>query len=451
MSYEFVQLPNQIETTLISRVISTRLNLIQGLHALEHSLGWADPTDEDAQSLWTAIEVLTSLLASKYFSENIDKVLTEIENEKINQGKLVGWNYEGFSNLISTYVTGDVIRLYLSLAQIYILPQIIESFQELQNQDGGWGVLLGDKVSKVRPTGWALSVLFECIKIPKLREYVNFQKLNSGIQWLYSAQNNSTHDKGWGNLFNTWPSDVTATALALDALLESVKCAKENSDYSVQIKLEAIQEGLSHLRSMGKSEWFGRREEVPIFIDQEMKGRHVMGGAGITCALQVLIKAHMLGLIEWPDEVTIQAVNIIIERCKTYDHVGGYWLVPSDDGGVPLSWNSAYGINALLSFERFYYEHIAPRWIERDVYQSITKPVRFWQRFASILLIVLIGVIVTPYFGSLNIFISWFASISTLAQGIILIFVTIVIERVYDFLSTMIGKRLRLKNLLSKT
>ncbi len=341
-----IKLPPNIKS-IAGLVRESKLGLIKGLTSVETSDGWLDPTAENAQSFWTSIEVLKSLVESGFYPANYNSVLNSVKQTQKNINGLTGWEYEGIDGYISVYVTGDIIRLYVTLHKFDEINDLIETLQKTQNDDGGWGVCNGDKSSKVRSTSWVLSVLFLCLNLEPTKNYVNPEVVAKGINWLYIAQNDSDGDFGWGNMPDTLPSNISATSFALDALIEAYKfySSQTRGNGGIPIRKDAIVRGLEKLLSMNsKGFWQGVREEFAIKIENKVIGRHIIGGAGATFVLQVFVKAIESGLLAWANDTVYLGIKNLTERCQPYSKYEGLWLVPADDGGASLSWNSAYAL-----------------------------------------------------------------------------------------------------------
>ncbi len=403
-----------------------------------------DPTNENSQIFWTDIEVLKSLVEANIFPNNYNSIISIIAQSKKSINGFTGWESEGFENYISIYVTGDIIRLYLVLKKFDELEDIIASLQNMQNLDGGWGVCNGDEISKVRSTSWVLSVLISCLSLRPIENMVDQEIVKKGINWLYFAQNDHEDECGWGNLPNTHPSNVSATAFAVDALIDFLKYSKSHKNNTMPDRIASIKRGIQTLKNMNNNGyWQGVREEFGIRVDGNLIGRHIIGGAGTTFVVQVLIKAQEIGLDEWTDYNLYQGIINLVIRCKSYNKLEGFWVIPADDGGPPLSWNSAYAIDAFNRFEKFYASQIIDQWIEKQVYDDLTKTVKFWRHIALIFLFALIGIIVAPFFQSIVNIPFWFASLSVFYQAIIIMFFTIIFEQLYNIFFRVLMPQIR--------
>lgn len=437
-----VKLPANTKS-IVELVRDSKLGLIKGLESVETRDGWLDPTAENAQSFWTSIEVLKSLVESGVYPTNYKSVLTSVKQTQKSINGLIGWEYEGIDDYISVYVTGDIIRLYVTLHKFDEIYDLIETLQRIQNEDGGWGVCNGDKSSKVRSTSWVLSVLLLCLNLEPIKHYVNQDVVAKGINWLYIAQNDSDGDFGWGNMPDILPSNVSATSFALDALIEAYRfySSQTRRTGATPIKKDAIVRGLERLLIMNlRNFWQGVREEFAIKIDNKIIGRHVIGGAGATFVLQVLIKAIEAGLLAWPNDTVYLGFKNLTERCQPYSKYEGLWLVPADDGGAPLSWNSAYGIDALNKIESFFISHYVNKWMEKNLVENLSRNGKNWRRIAIALGIAILGIILAPFTKSIGRIPSWFAQLNVFYQGLIMMVVTLVFEQIYSRLFRAINQ-----------
>jgi hypothetical protein len=427
---------------IVSSMLAAKEGLISGLLSVATEKGWSDPTIEKAQFFWTSIEVLKSLVEAGVIPDTYTSMVASIAEQKKTEGDMVGWTYEGIPEHISVYVTGDVIRLYLVLCKFDEIGELLNSLQGIQNEDGGWGVCAGDKLSKVRSTSWVLSILFDCLSSEPTRNIVNLPTVKRGLDWLYNAQNDSEQDAGWSNMPQILPSNVSATALALDALIGALTVSLYQQSHDLAVRREAIRRGLGQLLEMNSDGiWNGVREEFAITVDARVVGRHIIGGAGGTFVLQVLVKAINSGLLSWPNDLLLHGTKKLIQRCRPYSNVEGLWLVPADDGGPPLTWNSAYALDAFNLLERFFAKSFADKWIEKAAFNYVTRPARFWRRLSLALILALAGIILAPYATDLGSITSWFASLPVLYQGLLLIVVTLAIDQAFRALTRLLANQ----------
>lgn len=424
-------------------VRDSKKGLIEGLASVESLDGWDDPTAEKAQSFWTSIEVMKSLLDSGVCPKNFNSILSIIQQKQIALNGLIGWGYEGIDNHISVYVTGDIIRLYLSLRKFDEIDEIIHTIQIIQNEDGGWGVCNGDKISKVRSTSCVLSILLMCVNIESTRKYVDLNTVKKGTNWLFMAQNDG--DFGWGNLPDTLPSNVSATSLALNALLEAFKFSLSTSpgNSTIPVRKDSIIRGLEKLIDMNfKGSWQGVREEFAIYTENKIIGRHIIGGAGATIVLPVLLKAIETNLLSWPNDTIYNAIINLSERCKHYSKNGGLWLVPADDGGPSLSWNSAFALDAFNQIEAFISQWFIDKWIEKPVLDKLLRPLAVWRRISLVFGVALIGILLAPYLKSVGDIPSWFLQLNIFYQGLIMMVIALLFEQLYSKVWHAISKKI---------
>ncbi len=414
--------------SILAEIKYMRQELIAGLQSVEHNHGWRDPTEESAQSLWTCFEVCKSLLEAGQPIRNLDAILARIAAARISVGDLVGWESEGLPGLISIFLTSDAGLLFLVLGQKTELTAVLTTLQKMQNSDGGWGVCESDSLSKTRATGFVIKLYAACLTSPWAFGLLDMQSYVDGITWLNQARNDA--DGGWGNLADIPPSNITATAVVLDALVSTKLAMRKHPSLRIPVRESAIRAGLSRMIEFGqKGKWRGRIEELGIQVPGDcLVRRHTTAGVGTLLVTQVLAKSARLGYILPEEPYLSYALGDIIERCRSYSSKPGKWIVPSDQGGPPTSWNSAFALDAFSEFERLYVEYSRRGVIETRIFRTSLVKARMWKR-VSILLAALLGVIVlVPRLDFLSGAVTWFNSQSPWMQGIVMAFVTLAIE-----------------------
>ncbi len=473
----YIAWPSQ-EKSLLEVIKTTRQKLIAGLESVERPDGWRGPTGKATQPLWTAIEVLTSLVESDVFPRHYHDILYLITRAEKHGDEFSGWEFHGVANRISVFATADVVRLYLVLRKFDLLGGIINNLQRARNHDGGWGVCNGDTTSRVRSTAWVLRTFIWCLNTPPTKNLINPTIVSRGLTWLNKAQN---RDRGWGDEPG-YPSNVTATVLALDALLGAVRYCQLSGSNDFPFDLGAIKQGLERLISMRNAQGYWEGQEQNIYLDAELgaaeHGTNIhLSASGTTLVIQTLIKAAQVGLLHVEDRIIYDAVVALTERCVSYRNAKGVWLFPSearrdaDDSDYPVAWNSAFALDALHVFEKFYMEYLAGSWIERKGYdllaadleaaqsnlqktltdleavhsrlqkkaERLKRRVKVWRGIALTLFIGAAAVGIILLLRALDQLPEWFEGLSLLYQDLITIILSLIAGSLY---STFLHSRL---------
>lgn len=425
------------QVSILAGIKYVRQELIAGLQSVKYDCGWHDPTEECAQSLWTCLEVCKSLLEAGEPIKNLDEILARIDRAKIPVGDLVGWESECLPGLISTYLTSDAGLLFLVLGQDTKLAAVLSTLQKMQNSDGGWGVCNGDSLSKTRPTSFVLRLYAKCLESPWAFSLLDMRPYVDSITWLDKARNDV--EGGWGNLADTPPSNVSATAIALDALVSTKVAMQKQPDLRIPVHESVIRAGLHRMIKFGqKGRWRGSIEEFGIQIPGEHRAlRHTASGMGTLVVTQVLAKSARLGYIFPEEPYLLHAVKDIIDRCQPYSLNQGRWIVPSDYGGPPTSWNSAFALDALSEFEQLYLDYLRNGVLEDRILETALGRARRWRQ-VSLVIAAFLGIIVlVPRLSFLSGVMVWFNSQSPWMQGIIMVFVTLAIERIVSIAGSL--------------
>lgn len=418
-----------IPDALIPRLRQAQNEIVKGLLAIQLSDGWSDTHLVETQtSTWTSAIILKSLLRHGVIANNYLTVVEKIIAARKEKDGLSGWIMdERFSQWLSTYVTADILSLLLSLNKFTEAESIIRSLQAIRNSDGAWGVCPKDEVSKVRPTIWVLQALLDAYDHPVTERAVNFQIIKDSVKWLYNAQNDEEEDYGWGFLSGSSPSSVSCTSGVLYILLRIVEGQQESL-----VKRESLRRAIQTLKNMGTAGfWKGDVEDFGIMIDGQFVGRHITGGLGTLSVVMTLLKAVNVGLLSPDDPVLFQGIENILLRCRSYAGKDGAWIAPSEQGGPPIIWNSAYALDAINEIQRFHLNILEGSYIERKVFDTIYARVNFWKKLAIALIVAIIGATFGIYLRGVTPVLDWFANMSPLIQGLILITITIVSEEMY--------------------
>ena len=419
----------ETDNNLIARLVNVKDGLLDGLHGIELPSGWPDTyLTETTTSIWTSAAILQALVAQRIYPPNMNSVVSRILLEKKQIDGFVGWTMEKrFAPVVSTYVTADVLSLFLLLHNCADVDDVIVSLQKMQNDDGGWGVCPKDTISKVTSTVWALDALLNAYVHPFTRKHIEERILQNAIKWLYSAQNDISGDYGWGFLPDAFPSSVSATSVALSVLLKA-----NQIDSKFNIKSESVRRGIDTLLSLGNNGfWKGDIEDFGITVDGKFLARHTTGGLGTLAVLNTLLLAVQTGYLPPDSEYLYLGLSNLLERSRPYPGYKGLWLIPSDQAGPPMIWNSAYAVGAISSVLDFYLYLRRRHYIETDVYNQIYRKVKFWKRVAIALIVAIGGVSISLYLARIGL-ITWFSNLNPLLQGLILIVFTIAIEEAYQ-------------------
>lgn len=388
--------------SIVAEIEDARQGLIAGLQSVQHDCGWHDPTEESTKSLWTCLEVCKSLLEAGQPIRNLDAILARIAAAEISVGDLTGWESEGLQGLVSTYQTSDAGLLFLALGRHSELTTVLTTLQKMQNPDGGWGVCSCDSVSKTRATGFVVRLYAACLTSPWAFGLLDPESYVEAILWLNRARNDS--DGGWGNFADVPPSNVSATAIALDALVSTELAMHKHPGLKLPVRHSAVHAGLSKIIALGQEgKWRGRVEELGVQAPGEHHiRRHTTSGVGTLLVTQVLAKSARLGYVSPEDPYLSHAIRDLCERCQSYLSKDGQWIVPSDQRGPPTSWNSAFALDAFAEFERLYVDYSRRGVIETRILRGALLKKTLWKR-VSILLAALLGVIVlVPRLGFLS-------------------------------------------------
>ena len=429
--------------TVLEIIEEVKRGLIDGLRSLEHATGWDDPTEESAQSLWTCVEVCKSLIESSEPIYNLEGILEKLHTEMIEVDGLKGWESESVPGAISTYFTSDVGLLYQSIGRGEELQTVLNTLYRMQNPDGGWGVCNGDLVSRTRSTGSPLRLYAKCMDSPWAFKMINWDSYSSAIDWLTKAQNDD--DGGWGNLSDLMPSDLTATNLALNAILSSKIALRKYPNLKLPIRDSMIALGIKKLIKMGKNgSWRGVSEEFRINSPTAFYGkfRHTASGTGTLTALQVLCKAARLGYLKEDQTIIALGLNDIIQRSVSYSTANGKWLVPSDQNGPPTAWNSAFALDAFLEFQRLYLEYHTKGIVDVGLTSRIVVREKIWQSISVVLSSIIFFLTLAPKLTFLDIYVSWYNSQNAWTQGILITFIGIFTERIASFSFSFLRKNI---------
>jgi hypothetical protein len=433
------------DSTLLHQASACRTRLLADLSNAETADGWKEPSAESAQTLWTSVEVLYTLVESGIYPKNYRSIIQRLRREQINVNGLIGWEYEGIPKHISTFVTGDVARLFFAIREYDDLEEILLTLQSLQNVDGGWGLCDGDAKSKVRSTSWALRMLLRSLGTGPTDSFVSTEAVARGVRWLQDAQRDNDTDSGWSNLPDHLPSNTTATALAVDALLEALCRQQQSRSSALPLRTSSVRRGVNQLvRDCADDGWRGTREEFGLTIGDSVLGRHVTAGTGTTVVAQVLMKACDAQVIPFDSPAIYHAIMTLVSRCKPYvlDGAHRYLVVPSDDDGTPVIWNSAFAVDAFSSFQEFYLKHLADRSIDRSSHALLARSTAKWRYATAFFVFVLTSLIVLPHLGGLGQASSWFSRLSALIQGLILAVAGIVMTAVTNVGANLLRSRL---------
>jgi hypothetical protein len=228
--------------SLLVDVVEARLGLTKGLQSTEMPDGWRDPSAERAQYIWTSMIVCRTLLRAGVSVGNLKLVLKTILSKRFRRGEIAGWESAGSPGAVATFVTRSAGSLFLQVGALAPLSRVIKTFRLLQNRDGGWGVFDGDTESKVRATSFVLSFLAECLEAPLACEFVNIDMVTRALNWLDAAR---TQSGGRANLAGTPPENLSATAIALDALLVLERLKRRRPELGITLRPQRFPWGLS--------------------------------------------------------------------------------------------------------------------------------------------------------------------------------------------------------------
>lgn len=425
------------QNTLLRQLTQVKKDLVSGILDNQLENGWADiHYNESVSSKWTTIVVLRSLLRHRVNPENLSSAVNKVLKEKQECGDVTGWDIDGRFPYISSYVTADALLLLLELKKFDDARQIITSLLNMRNKDGGWGVCQGDLESKVPNTAWVLNALLDAYEYMPNRNVIDQKLILESISWLYKAQNDEQEDNGWGYLPNSIPSTVGSTCEALGVLL---KAANLNTDWIM--KKERLRKAVQTLREMGNAGyWKGEIENYQIKIGNDAILRHITGGLGTLSVIITFIRGVYVGIVSPDDQDLFNGINNLMERCKPIPSKKGCWIYPSDQGGPPIVWNSAYALDAIAEIDKFFIDVLEGSYIDRKVYATINSKTKVWRIIAIALSFAVISITFSTYFQGLMPLIDKFSKLSPLSQGIILIVLTIVIEEIYHLSMPMLKK-----------
>lgn len=431
-----------VPNAFIPRLRQVQNGIVKGLLAIQLPDGWPDThLMETRSSTWTSAIILKSLLRQGVVVDNYSAVINKILARQQEKDGHIGWEMdERFSSSISTYVTADILSLLLSLSRFDEAVPVINSLQAIRNNDGGWGVCPKDTLSKVRSTAWVVNSLLDARDYMATRSAVNVQVIENATKWLYGAQNDDQGDYGWGYLPNSSPSSVSCTSGALYALLRIAEQYER-----IGVRKESLRRSIQTLKNLGSSGfWKGDVEDLGITIDGEFVGRHITGGLGTLSVIVTLLKAIDIGYLSPEDNELFGGIENVITRCKNLPGKDGMFITPSEQGGPPIIWNSAYALEAIYRVQEFYLRVLEGSYIDRKVYDAVYKKVRFWKRLAVALMVAALGVTLAVNARGLTPLLDWFANLPPLVQGVILIIITIVFEEIYHrLIKPLYGKWLQ--------
>lgn|GEM_PF-3222722 len=427
--------------SILTDIRDTKAALLLGLRSVETETGWLDPTGQTGQQIWSSVEVLDALLRVNALPENYRGALQYVAQRKRADDCQSGWEHEGINGHISTCVTSAVLKLYLSARLFDQAVELIESLTGMQNEDGGWGVCPSDPVSKVRSSAFVLSSLLRGMRDSPCRRSVNCEAVTRGIEWLMSARNDTVSDCCWSDMPTTEPSNVSATAHVLDVLLDSLETQPIAQHIPTAQVRHVSSRCIDQMIGMHTDwSWQGVREDVGVEISGRLVGRHTIGGVGGSLVLQVIAKGVEQGLADWPCEALLCGIERMIAQCQTWPSLEGLWVVPAEDGGAPLVWNSAYALNSLDEVDHLLSVHLEGRWIDARAPSELHARARFWRTASVILLAGILGVSVAPHMGALGWIPRWFAQLPPLYQALLMVGVSAGFERLLRV--TFFGLRL---------
>lgn len=411
---------------LILRLNRLQKALIEGVLSAQLADGWADAfLNETSYSSWTSAVVMKSLLRQNVVPANFQRAINKIIAVKQQSG-VAGWVLERFAPVLSTYVTADILSLTVVLQMCDEINSIVQCLQNMQNDDGGWGVCEGDLISKVRPTAWVLNSLLEASAHPCTTGIIDQQLLRKAIKWLYNAQHDYADDYGWGFLPDMPPSSVSCTA---SSILVLIRASELNKDFGYHDA--SLTRGINTLESLGQSGfWKGDIEDFGVEIDGKYIGRHTTGGLGTLLVARTFIKAVENDLLSPTDSDLWSGLSNISSRCQTYPGKQGLWLIPSDQGGPPIIWNSAQALDVLYELKQLHLS-LEGSYVDSHVYQNIYTRVNLWRKATFALIMAIIGVGTAFYLRNVMPIIESFSQLPILVQGLVFIFLTIVIEELY--------------------
>lgn len=427
---------------LLPRLRQARDGLISGLLGIQWQDGWPDTHLIDTiYSTWTTIVVLTSLLKHSVIPKNILSAVKKVCDKKRKRNGLIGWDMdERFTQSISSYVTADALSLFFMLGNFEEAAEITLSLQTMRNNDGGWGVCPEDSISRVVTTRWVASALLDAYEHPVTRSIVNAEIVEQAVKWLYNAQNEFNRDFGWGLFPNLPPSSVGATS---ETLLFLLRVAENHKEFG--IRMESLRRAIETLKKQGvNGYWKGEAESFAIDTTDGIKARHVTGGLGTISTVGALIKAARIGLLSPEDHDLFLGLDNILSRCKEHPGKPGLWITPSDQGGPPIIWNSAYALDVIDDILVFYTD-IEGEYVDRTIYEAINTRTNKWKRITLALLVASFGVILAISLKGFVPALGWFSGLSPLLQGLILIIITLMVEEVYHRVFVPIFTKLRMR------
>jgi prenyltransferase beta subunit len=379
----------------------------------------SDLNDKNSE-IWTSAGVLNSLLRRNIIPKDYSVIMKKIIDNPIVAEEFVGWDSNRLPGKISTYVTAEVGLLCLNTRNFDMAQKIINTIEYCQNTEGGWGICKGDTINRVRPTTWALEFILHCLENDELK--INKDRLIDGRKWLMVAQNEKNNDRGWGNLSNSYPSNVTATSRALLILLLAY-------EKDINVDKEIIKQGLTTLKRLGEeSKWEGTIEDSQLNLEGEKK-QHTVGGCGGAFALQTLCLAIRNGFLSPSDEGFLNCLTNLLGRVKKYKAFMGLWVVPSDMGGEPIIWNSEYALRAIKMVEDIWLEHIGCKYIERPIVERILSKQKYW-KYSTIGIISAIGIYIAYIIKLPQNIAHVFSHLSNIEHLLVGIIITIIIEEI---------------------
>jgi hypothetical protein len=328
--------------------------------------------------------------------------------------------------LTSTYVTADAAELFLAAADTTNAKTAVEALRLCKNPDGGCGVCSGDLVSRVRPTCVALRATAKFWRHGLLGVTTDSSGFERAVKWLVDAHNDL--DGGWADLPSTPNSNLSATADALDGLAIASAALRDRPLGDLRVRNSVIERGMAYLTAQTASGiWSGPPEQVTAFQIGNRTFSHVVSGLGPTMVCMAVARLVSARQTDPNRPLFSASIDALLAKCKPIPNQRGQWIVPSDQGGAPLAWNSAFAVEALSLCENAIADLLAFNLVETPIIRAATRKLRIWRGCSAVLATVLVAVSIVAS-GVLNSISAWFAARSALVQGLLLTVAGLLIE-----------------------
>lgn len=298
--------------------------------------GWPTNLPQDNEScIWTTADVLLSLtLARAPIADSAGAVQYILTHERYEDCWTDGNLFP--KPRISIGNTALAAHALVLAGNVSDAEAPLTRLQQVRNPDGGWGVMPGDMVSRVRTSFYALMALLDCLRSTHAPSVVDRSLLQASLDWLCTCR---TGTNGFGRNVGDPSDDVSCTAMALTALVSAVAAG-------FHVRAGIISDGFEKLRHCGRDgTWMPTQETFVGHIDGYGPFIVPIRSSGSPRVFIAYALAVMNGMVNIIDAPFAQLLAELDSRC--YD---GLYHLPLGPEDVRV-WEAPYWLVGLRYFE----------------------------------------------------------------------------------------------------